>query len=122
MLHPPTAAPRPLQKGWGHGPSPLPRGSQPRPARSGTIGTVRAPARPRSRPGSATNNTKPKELKHDLIDALKTAGLQQYARKLEEVGLVNVGQLAKMRRPKMDELVDQRLRNRAFSGRKRFGS
>lgn len=68
------------------------------------------PQRPKSgkpsRPSSAAA-AKPKVVKPDLIEALKTGGLQQYGRKLEEMGMVGVAQIVKMRRTQIDELIEQ---------------
>ena len=69
------------------------------------------PPRPKSggrpsRPSSAAT-AKPKVVNPDLIEALKTGGLQQYGRKLEEMGLVGVAQIVKMRRAQVDELIEQ---------------
>merc|ERR1740139_1124988 len=58
-----------------------------------------------SRPRSATA-AKPKVVKPDLIEALKTSGLQQYVRKLEDMGLVGVVQIVKMGRAQVDELIE----------------
>ena len=64
--------------------------------------------KPSSRPSSAAT-AKPKVVNPDLIEALKTGGLQQYGRKLEEMGLVGVAQIVKMRRAQIDELIEQLL-------------